>query len=127
MVIPKPNASPSFIDFELEIPCDDPGATTFLQEQVFVWTSCPDPLREFNSTGINGTCGAYDRKIYVAQVNSYSGGAARPHETDWVFWDENGVNKVADGTYYVENQNSSYPPNIKITVQNSVITNQQSC
>jgi hypothetical protein len=134
MVIPKPNASPSFIDFELEIPCDDPAATTFLQDQIFIGFErlCPEPLREFNSSGIGGTCGIYDRKIYVAKVNRWSGGEMTAHETDWVFWDENGVNKVADGTYYVEDQNPSPPntissPNTRITVQNSVITGYFGC
>ena len=129
MVIPKPNASPSFIDFELEIPCDVPAATYAgaQQDQVFVFTTCPEPLIGFDSTGINGNCGAYDRKIYVAPVYAPLFPVMTAGVGNWVFWDENAVNKVADGTYYVANTDTGLPPNNKITVQNSVVTSKQSC
>ena len=129
MVIPKPNASPSFIDFELEIPCDVPAPTYAgaQQDQVFVFTTCPEPLIGFDSTGINGNCGAYDRKIYVAPVYAPLFPVMTAGVGNWVFWDENAVNKVADGTYYVANTDTGLPPNNKITVQNSVVTSKQSC
>tara|TARA_R110000803_G_scaffold207426_1_gene275357 strand:- start:355 stop:1143 length:789 start_codon:yes stop_codon:yes gene_type:complete len=123
MVVPKPNASPSYIDLKLEIPCDDPSV---VQDQIFQSQVCPHALREFECGLV--ACGQYTTSIFCSRVNNTVDGEMSVLEGDWVFWDPNAVNKVPDGTYYVKSQNPAFTtPDYSINVVNSVVASVISC
>jgi len=105
MVIPKPNPTPSVVNFEFVGPC---SGTAF-----DISVSCPAALPHYDSTTIGRpatleACGdTINQKYYHAPVN---GTAGVPALYDWVFSDQNGQSVLLGGWYKIENANGvQYP------------------
>ena len=118
MVIPKPNAFPTTVTFQMDITC--------LNADFELEPFCPAPL-----TGIPGTttshssctqvCSAdFDTTYYTAPV---SGIAGQPAVNDWIFTDANGVNPLSDSHWGISFNGNNYC----ITVANGVITSLTIC
>lgn len=105
MVIPKPNPTPSVVNFEFVGPCT---GTVF-----DISVSCPAALPSYSSTtvarpGFLAACeDTINQTFYHAPVN---GTAGVPALYDWVFSDQNGQSTLLGGWYKVENVNGvQYP------------------
>jgi len=119
MVIPKVNASPNIVNFELLGPC---GGTAFN-----IQISCPALLPSFQSSTVQPTssvpCGTaltqtyYFAKVHTA-VDSYVG------QYDFVFQDAYGAMPLADGFYLTNNVAF---PNQVLHVVNGIVTTLSGC
>jgi hypothetical protein len=105
MVIPKPNPTPTVVNFEFVGPC---SGTAF-----DISVSCPAALPSYSSTTVARpayleACGdTINQTYYHAPVN---GTAGVPALYDWVFSDQNGQSVLLGGWYKIENANGvQYP------------------
>jgi hypothetical protein len=120
MVIPKPNPTPSVVNFEFVGPC----AGTIFDIRV----SCPAALPSYSSTTVprslvTDACGdTINQTYYHAPVN---GTAGVPALYDWVFSDPNGQSVLLGGWYKIENANGvQYPIQVD---DNGVIITIEAC
>ena len=94
MVIPKPNVSPSEINFTIDGPCGSTGWTI----QVY----CARELQRFEVGPAGGACGLGGTFMYYCSVDPASDGTATVIGLhDWVFQDANGVAAFPAGMYPV--------------------------
>jgi hypothetical protein len=114
LVVPKPAASPSTISLTVYAPCE---STSFLFS-----VECAAKIKKINasirfiSPDAEGYCDAsLLNSLYPVRV---TGVAPYLGLYDWVFLDENGQTKAADGWYRT---NNLVAPNDSIKVQNGVI------
>ena len=92
MVIPKPNATPSLVQFQMDGPC---GSTIFNFE-----ANCPVDLSIKNRGDLGGICQAYTTDFYTASPHTTDGlSPANLQVHDWVFEDINGVTPLPAGDY----------------------------
>ena len=94
MVIPKPNASPSLLDLEIEAPCGSTGWD--------IQVNCPTALNSFLAGVAGASCSSYTTTIWTASVYNTDGMSSIIQLHDWVFSDVNGVTKKPAGIYPVE-------------------------
>jgi hypothetical protein len=113
LVVPKPAAGPSTISITVYAPCE---STSFLFSIL-----CATKLKKINaSTRFETISESYCdasllNSLYPVRVN---GTAPYLGLYDWIFIDENGETKAADGYYKT---NNVLAPNDTIQVQNGVI------
>jgi hypothetical protein len=99
MVIPKPNTTPTTVDFLMDGPCG--GTVWSLQVQ------CPAPLNAFQCKPHPAACAdPVGDPFYTAHPGSGSGASAAIFVNDWAFEDVNGVTHKAAGQYLVDNNGS---------------------
>lgn len=116
MVIPKPNTTPSVVNFEFVGPCN---GTVFN-----IGVSCPAALPSYSSTTVARpatleACGdTINQTFYHAPVN---GTAGVPALYDWVFSDPNGQTRLIPGWYKIENANGVQYP-IEVSNDGIIIT-----
>lgn len=116
MVIPKPNPTPSVVNFEFVGPCT---STVF-----DISVSCPAALPSYSSTtvarpGFLAACeDTINQTFYHAPVN---GTAGAPALYDWVFSDQNGQSTLLAGWYKIENVNGAQYP-IEVDANGIIIT-----
>jgi len=92
MVVPKPFATPSLIQIQLEGPCGD---TKFNFE-----ANCPVELSLKNRGVLGGICQAYTTNFYTASPHTTDGLSQFNLQVhDWVFEDINGVTPLPAGDY----------------------------
>ena len=113
LVLPKPNRLPGLITVQVLGPCDTTGWNLEVE--------CQAPLPSFTgqargATGIN--CGTTSETYYFAQFRN--GTNTYPVLNNFVFLDQNGVNRATDQNYLMDN-------NQVITVTNGVVSNIQTC
>jgi len=114
LVVPKPSLSPSTMDITIYAPCDN---TSFLFS-----ITCAGKIKKINAStvfrdyNVEGYCDAsLLNSLYPVRVNGvglYLG------LYDWIFLDENGQTKAADGFYKT---NNVVAPNDTIKVVDGVI------
>ena len=120
MVVPKPNATPSLVQFQMDGPC---GSTIFDFE-----ANCPVKLsvKDRGELLPTGECGVYTTVFYTASPHTTDGlSPANLQVHDWVFEDEDGVTSLPAGDYPAR-----FPggPNKIMTVSaNGVITSLVAC
>ena len=119
MVVPKPNATPSLVQFQMDGPC---GSTIFNFE-----ANCPVKLPRKDRGELvttTGKCGIYTHDFYTASPQYVDGISLFLDVHDWVFEDEDGVTPLPAGDYPAK-----FPggPNRIITVANGVITAMVAC
>jgi len=114
LVVPKPSLSPSTIDITIFAVCEN---TSFLFS-----VTCAGQLKKINastkfeSPEVEGFCdSSLLNSLYPVRV---TGVAPYLGLYDWIFTDENGANKAADGYYRT---NNLVAPNDTIQVQDGVI------
>ena len=112
MVIPKTSSTPSVVSLKISAVC---GTTGFLLDII-----CPKKIKGINASvryeTLTGICQAtLTSKLYPVRVNGVS-----PYLGlyDWVFLDEYGATKAADGYYRTNNLTGS---NDTIQVQNGTV------
>jgi len=118
MVVPKPNVNSGMLSLRIEGPCSN----TSWKAQVF----CPVKLPGYPAGTVSSGCLNYSTTMYIASPSFYGGtpGSAYaqanyiPQKHDWVFWDEDAVNKVPEGIYPIQ---SAAGLDYVIKVANSVI------
>ncbi len=92
MVVPKPNATPSLMSFQMDGPC---GSTIFNFE-----ANCPVELSLKNRGVLGGICQAYTTDFYTASPHTTDGLSQFNLQVhDWVFEDINGVTPLPAGDY----------------------------
>jgi len=117
MVIPKPNTTPSTIQFVIDGPLC--AGQSFSLE-----VKCPAPLSSMQMAYGPGTdCPtAANTPLTVTYYYHNTNGNAYPQVHDWVFTDINGVTPLADAFYFVYDPNYPSSGNIAcIEVVNGVI------
>jgi hypothetical protein len=112
MVIPKTSPTPSLVSLKISAVC---GTTGFLLDII-----CPKKIKGINASAryetLTGICQAtLTSKLYPVRVN---GIAPYLGLYDWVFLDEYGATKAADGYYRTNNLTGS---NDTIQVQNGTV------
>ena len=118
MVVPKPNATPSLVQFQMDGPC---GSTIFNFE-----ANCPVklPRKDRGELLPVGECGVYTHDFYTASPQYVDGISLFLDVHDWVFEDEDGVTPLPSGDYPAR-----FPggPKRIMTVANGVITAMVAC
>jgi len=93
MVVPKPNATPSIIQVEVDVTCPF--------SQFNVDFNCPANLNTFDGSVVGRACGSVGTNFYTASVATVDGVSSTIGVYDWAFSDINGVNPQAAGVYPV--------------------------
>lgn len=112
LVLPKPNALPGNVTIQVLGPCNDT-----------VWSiavDCPAALPSFQAKalGAGNICTATDTTLYFGRF--INAGNAFPVLNNPVFLDHDGVNRVSDQNYIMDN-------NQVITVTQGVVSSIQNC
>ena len=93
MVVPKPNATPSIIQVEIDVTCPF--------GEFNVDFNCPTNLNSFSGNLVGRACGSTGANFYTASVATVDGVSSTIGVYDWAFSDINGVNPQAAGVYPV--------------------------
>ena len=118
MVIPKPNASPSLVQMQLEGPC---GSTVF-----DISAYCPVKLSRKERGAASGVCKVYTTQFYTASPHTSDGLSSSDLQVhDWVFEDDDGVTALPAGVYPAKYPGG--PDNIMTVSANGVITSLVAC
>ena len=117
MVIPKPLTTTDTIDFVFDGPCT---ATAWS-----FYVGCPTQLNNFKcKLSPTPACTGATDPFFTAHVGNLNGFATSVFEHDWVFEDQNGINKKAAGTYLVE---TGGVPQCVVVSSNGVVTSATNC
>tara|TARA_R100001163_G_C4966652_1_gene128262 strand:- start:370 stop:723 length:354 start_codon:yes stop_codon:yes gene_type:complete len=93
MVVPKPNATPTTLNLQIESLC---SANIF-----DIRINCPLSLNNFDGGAVNDVCGTLGTPFYTAHVGNDTGTSATIAANDWAFNDVNGVTPKPAGQYPV--------------------------
>lgn len=112
LIVPKPNRLPGLVTIQVLGPCEDTGWNLDVE--------CPSPLPSFEAAGIGGStfCGDTQGTYYFGRFQGATN--VYPELNNPVFLDVNGVNRVTDQNYRMDNGEV-------ITVSDGVVSNIQSC
>jgi len=112
LVLPKPNALPGNVTIQVLGPCTDTGWN--------IAVDCPAALPSFQAKaiGAGNNCTATDTTLYFGRF--INAGNAFPVLNNPVFLDHDGVNRVSDQNYIMDN-------NQVITVTQGVVSSIQNC
>ncbi len=110
--VPKPNRLPGLVTIQVLGPCSNTGWNIDVE--------CPAALPSFTATGIGSStsCGSATGTFYFGRFQGATN--VYPELNNPVFLDVNGVNRVPDQNYLMDNTQV-------ITVSDGVVSNIQGC
>ncbi len=112
LIVPKPNRLPGLVTIQVLGPCANTGWNIDVE--------CPAALPSFTATGIGSStsCGSATGTFYFGRFQGATN--VYPELNNPVFLDVNGVNRVPDQNYLMDNTQV-------ITVSDGVVSNIQGC
>lgn len=112
LIVPKPNRLPGLVTIQVLGPCANTGWNIDVE--------CPAALPSFIATGIgsSASCGSATGTFYFGRFQGATN--VYPELNNPVFLDVNGVNRVTDQNYLMDNTQV-------ITVSDGVVSNIQGC
>mgnify|MGYP003627798682 CR=1 FL=1 len=116
MVIPKPNITPTNLLITIDGPC---GTTGWDMRSV-----CPLKLNAFRRGVDEGACCIYTAELYTASVYDFTGVSNVVQLNDWAFEDINGVTKIPEGIYPVDNNGTD---SLVTVSADGIVTNIAAC